>query len=453
MLVLVGDHNEWFEGLKDAMAQANLDVHPMRFNDRVPFGDPTTFVVDLGGAVGEALRERLLYTEHLSKFRAEVPLFTLVDRIGAQHQRQLLRAHSAGIFARRWGHRLLVTSVEQHLENIGTHPKQRRLPAPHPADHATILRQLRPHTTDRQLRLAATLMENEGRVMTREELLTSVWETTDQAEIRMVDYGVFRLRNRMREALGIDGVVRTVKNRGYVFHAPDGGRAAATVRDIDPTTRQLVLIEEDETRARHLLRAAEQEKLNLTRWSLGDPSLPHVDLAFLVAGATPGWFDALRAFALHHPGTGVLVSDHGAEPALLARAAKLPRACLCSLASPFTTFPTWLPWALQRIDFHGPQAPIPFALVPESQAVRLQGVPYPLPPKDYGVLALLHNFVERPVTRERIQAQVWNGRLPGHSRSLDMRVSKLRALLRKHFGAGPPCIETLAGLGYRLRLQ
>jgi len=67
-----------------------------------------------------------------------------------------------------------------------------------------------------EFRLLRHLMENPGRVYSREQLLDSVWGHDVYVEIRTVDVHIRRLRKALNEFGGED-VIRTVRSAGYAI--------------------------------------------------------------------------------------------------------------------------------------------------------------------------------------------------------------------------------------------
>lgn len=67
-----------------------------------------------------------------------------------------------------------------------------------------------------QFRLLRTLMENPGRVFSRETLLNRVWGRTAYLEMRTVDAQIRRLRKALNAAGG-DEIIRTVRGNGYAI--------------------------------------------------------------------------------------------------------------------------------------------------------------------------------------------------------------------------------------------
>ena len=64
-----------------------------------------------------------------------------------------------------------------------------------------------------EFQLLRFLMENAGKVFTREQLLTKVWGVQAYLDTRTVDVHIRRLRQKL-SPVG-DGLIRTVKNVGY----------------------------------------------------------------------------------------------------------------------------------------------------------------------------------------------------------------------------------------------
>jgi two-component system phosphate regulon response regulator PhoB len=76
------------------------------------------------------------------------------------------------------------------------------------------LREVRAGPTE--LRLLAFLMQNHGRVLSRDELLKSAWPEDAAIEKRTVDVYIRRLRRALNRGKDIDPI-RTVRNAGYLF--------------------------------------------------------------------------------------------------------------------------------------------------------------------------------------------------------------------------------------------
>jgi two-component system, OmpR family, phosphate regulon response regulator PhoB len=66
-----------------------------------------------------------------------------------------------------------------------------------------------------ELRLLALLMQNRGRVLTRDEILNSAWPE-GTVDVRTVDVYIGRLRRALNRGKDRDPI-RTVRNAGYIF--------------------------------------------------------------------------------------------------------------------------------------------------------------------------------------------------------------------------------------------
>jgi two-component system, OmpR family, phosphate regulon response regulator PhoB len=69
-----------------------------------------------------------------------------------------------------------------------------------------------------EFRLLRHLMENPGRVFSRERLLDSVWSHDSDIDARTVDVHVRRLRKALNEG-GLPDLIRTVRSAGYSLDA------------------------------------------------------------------------------------------------------------------------------------------------------------------------------------------------------------------------------------------
>lgn len=87
-----------------------------------------------------------------------------------------------------------------------------------------------------EFRLLAFLLENQGRVFSREELLRGAWPKNIRAGGRTVDVHVRRLR-QLLEPFGCDDIIQTVRSFGYRLVAPAReSRGTATTTEIASLT-------------------------------------------------------------------------------------------------------------------------------------------------------------------------------------------------------------------------
>jgi two-component system, OmpR family, phosphate regulon response regulator PhoB len=75
--------------------------------------------------------------------------------------------------------------------------------------------------TATEFRLLRTLMERQGRVQSRAQLLEMVWQAQPDIQTRTVDMHVQRLRQKLGPA---GEAIETVRGAGYRFRAPPGAR-------------------------------------------------------------------------------------------------------------------------------------------------------------------------------------------------------------------------------------
>jgi two-component system phosphate regulon response regulator PhoB len=89
----------------------------------------------------------------------------------------------------------------------------------------------------------------------------------------------------------------------------------------------------------------------------------------------------------------------------------------------------------------------PVELDPDSYIARLDGVEVPLTLLEFRLLAYLVEGKGRVRTRDELLADVWNTSPEVETRTVDTHVKRLRDKL----GAAGELIETVRGLGYRVR--
>jgi two-component system phosphate regulon response regulator PhoB len=76
------------------------------------------------------------------------------------------------------------------------------------------------HLGPTEFRLLRHLMEHQGRVFSREQLLDTVWGRDIYVEVRTVDVHIRRLRKAIN-ANGEEDLIRTVRAAGYALECPD----------------------------------------------------------------------------------------------------------------------------------------------------------------------------------------------------------------------------------------
>ena len=82
------------------------------------------------------------------------------------------------------------------------------------------------HLGPTEFRMLDFLMQNPGRVFSREQLLDAVWGSDIYVEVRTVDVHVGRLRKALAKGAPGFNPIRTVRSAGYAFEA-DRRRAGA----------------------------------------------------------------------------------------------------------------------------------------------------------------------------------------------------------------------------------
>ncbi len=73
--------------------------------------------------------------------------------------------------------------------------------------------------TRNENRIMQTLMENRGKIVSREQLMTRLWETESFVDENTLTVNVGRLRRKLEE-LGLPELIETRKGQGYLVAAP-----------------------------------------------------------------------------------------------------------------------------------------------------------------------------------------------------------------------------------------
>jgi DNA-binding response OmpR family regulator len=124
--------------------------------------------------------------------------------------------------------------------------------------------------------------------------------------------------------------------------------------------------------------------------------------------------------------------------------------------------------AVVRRTRHGPAAPPPrpavaappaadplhvgpVAVDPDSRRVTVHGAEVPLSRKEFDILLVLARAGGAVCTRETLLDQVWGATLFGSTRTLDVHIATLRAKLAESAADCGDLVETVRGVGHRLR--
>ncbi|MFN6962466.1 MAG: response regulator transcription factor [Pyrinomonadaceae bacterium] len=76
------------------------------------------------------------------------------------------------------------------------------------------------HLTLMEAKLLGYLIENEGRAVSRSEILERVWEMQEDTDTRAIDNFVVRLRKYLEDEPNNPAIVQTVRGVGYRFKRP-----------------------------------------------------------------------------------------------------------------------------------------------------------------------------------------------------------------------------------------
>lgn len=77
--------------------------------------------------------------------------------------------------------------------------------------------------TKNEFRILQTLMENKGRLVSRDTLMTKLWETDNYIEENTLTVNIARLRKKLEKA-GLTGFITTKVGEGYIIEQTQDGR-------------------------------------------------------------------------------------------------------------------------------------------------------------------------------------------------------------------------------------
>jgi len=87
----------------------------------------------------------------------------------------------------------------------------------------------------------------------------------------------------------------------------------------------------------------------------------------------------------------------------------------------------------------------------DRHVVTLNGIPLTLPLKEFELLELMMENVNRVLTRGQIIDRVWGSNYFGDTKTLDVHIKRLRSKVEED-PARPKYIQTVRGLGYKLEV-
>ena len=77
--------------------------------------------------------------------------------------------------------------------------------------------------TKNEFRILQTLMENKGRLVSRDTLMTRLWETDNYIEENTLTVNIARLRKKLEKA-GLTDFITTKVGEGYIITQDTEGR-------------------------------------------------------------------------------------------------------------------------------------------------------------------------------------------------------------------------------------
>lgn len=163
----------------------------------------------------------------------------------------------------------------------------------------------------------------------------------------------------------------------------------------------------------------------------------------------PGW-RFLRSTLEEQPNLPVIVSSNGLETRAIIGLLDIGVDAHTDPSTSTQELIARIAWARRRAERpdvdNGPSLEIDDT----QRRIWLNGAPLDLPRREFDVLAVLMMNVGNIITRDRLMQAVWGPGYKTGSRSLDVRVSRIRKLLRDEGGEEAPLVETVPGVGYRL---
>jgi len=86
--------------------------------------------------------------------------------------------------------------------------------------HELVGNEVRIKLTPIQGKILRLLLDNEGRVISSEQIMTKIWHYEAESDVSVVKTHISNLRRRLADVLGTDDLIRTVGGLGYTFRPP-----------------------------------------------------------------------------------------------------------------------------------------------------------------------------------------------------------------------------------------
>jgi len=152
---------------------------------------------------------------------ASIPVVMLTAKAQAEERIAGLEMGADDYVAKPFSPRELVLRVQAVLRRLRSGGSGRLVAGPFDLDRGTLEVRLdgeRLDLTSIEMKLLVTLLENGGRVLSRESLLRSVWGYRNPGESRTVDTHMRRLRGKLGRYANW---LQTVRGKGYRFVPED----------------------------------------------------------------------------------------------------------------------------------------------------------------------------------------------------------------------------------------
>jgi two-component system response regulator RegX3 len=115
-------------------------------------------------------------------------------------------------------------STEKTTETTGTAPERAVLDSGgiqiDPDRHLVFVRGVDVHLRRKEFELLSLLMENAGRVLTRDVLIDRIWGSDYFGDTKTLDVHIKRLRSHVEEEPSSPRLITTIRGVGYRFDAP-----------------------------------------------------------------------------------------------------------------------------------------------------------------------------------------------------------------------------------------
>jgi len=176
---------------------------------------PALILLDLGlpGQDGHHICKEL-------RSRSQVPIIVVTSRYGEMDELMSIHLGADDFITKPYNTHILLARIENLLrrtygntDNLDINVRGVTL---HLADSTLSFASAKVELTKNECRILQMLMKQEGNIISRDEIMTSLWQSDEFVDDNTLTVNINRLRKKL-EALGVEGFIQTKRGQGYLI--------------------------------------------------------------------------------------------------------------------------------------------------------------------------------------------------------------------------------------------